>query len=750
VTLTGGVPPFQFAWSDSPPNTYQSTSSRTVTRFESASASAPTYTIRSITSGCLIGTVAGSATVSPSTAPAVTSITGGTTTCPGGGPVTLTATLAGEGLPFTLTWSDGFVQTAETLTVTRTVDPATSTTYMVNTIRNAAGCSATPAGVWATVSRRIPPTATVSSAGWQYCPGGTGRINVSLNGTAPYFITWSDGFTQTIPAGSPSTFQREVGPLTSTTYTITSISDSYCTGTATGSATLAPKATASAVVSGGGTFCGTGSASVTATLTGTPPFRITWSNGFSETTSSTTVTRQFSPTVETTYTITSLGDASCSTGGTATGSATVTPKARPTASVSGTGSYCAGSSATITANLTGTAPFSLTWSDGVTQTVTQGTQAVRQVSPASTYPYSVSSISDANCSGTSTGTAIITPRAIPTATVSGTTSYCGNGSATIWANLTGTGPFSITWSDGVTQTIANGTSTNRQVSPAAATTYTVTAVSDAYCTGTSSGSATITPRAIPSATVSGGGSYCPGGSATVTANLSGTAPFTVRWSDGYTQTVPSGTVASRQVTPSSEWTYSLIEFSDAYCSGTFSGSATVTARPAPAVTVSGGGTFCEGTTVGISATLSGTAPFTVTWSDGITQTVASGNTATRQVSPLAATTYTATVTDAFCNGTSSGSAVVTPTKKPVITTQPQSKTIAKRSATTLTVATTESGLNYQWYQGASGTTTLPVGTNSPSFTTPKLTATTQYWVKIWKSSCASFPTNSATATITVQ
>lgn len=39
-------------------------------------------------------------------------------------------------------------------------------------------------------------------------------------------------------------------------------------------------------------------------------------------------------------------------------------------------------------------------------------------------------------------------------------------------------------------------------------------------------------------------------------------------------------------------------------------------------------------------------------------------------------------------------------------------------------------INYQWYQGQSGDTRTPVGTNSYIFTTPPLTTTTPYWVRI--------------------
>jgi len=68
---------------------------------------------------------------------------------------------------------------------------------------------------------------------------------------------------------------------------------------------------------------------------------------------------------------------------------------------------------------------------------------------------------------------------------------------------------------------------------------------------------------------------------------------------------------------------------------------------------------------------------------------------------------------------------------PVITTQPASGTVPSGQSATLTVvASGAAPLNYQWYQGAAGNTSTPVGTNSASFTTPVLTATASYWVRV--------------------
>lgn len=89
-----------------------------------------------------------------------------------------------------------------------------------------------------------------------------------------------------------------------------------------------------------------------------------------------------------------------------------------------------------------------------------------------------------------------------------------------------------------------------------------------------------------------------------------------------------------------------------------------------------------------------------------------------------------------------------PAAAPAIVTEPADDTVAPGETATLSVvASGTTPLAYQWYQGTAGTTTTPVGTDAPSFTTPALTATTQYWVRVTN---ALGGADSRTATVTVE
>jgi serine protease AprX len=133
--------------------------------------------------------------------------------------------------------------------------------------------------------------------------------------------------------------------------------------------------------------------------------------------------------------------------------------------------------------------------------------------------------------------------AIP-ANVSGSTAVCSGSPATLTVNFAGTGPWTLTWSDGFVQNVSTNPAT-RSVSPTSATTYTLTSVSSTGCNQPGAGSATISiapPLSSTSASVSGSttiGTPCTGGTATVTATGGGTA--THQW--GY-RTTSGGTITN--------------------------------------------------------------------------------------------------------------------------------------------------------------------------------------------------------------
>ena len=99
----------------------------------------------------------------------------------------------------------------------------------------------------------------------------------------------------------------------------------------------------------------------------------------------------------------------------------------------------------------------------------------------------------------------------PVAIVSGDVTICANGTAVISLTLAGRAPWSVTWSDGLTQTYGSSSAT-RSVQPAATTIYSITSVSDATGSGHAYGSAHIEVDGPPPAPAISGTLTVPDGS----------------------------------------------------------------------------------------------------------------------------------------------------------------------------------------------------------------------------------------------
>ncbi|MDZ4702367.1 MAG: MopE-related protein, partial [Saprospiraceae bacterium] len=145
-------------------------------------------------------------------------------------------------------------------------------------------------------------------------------------------------------------------------------------------------------------------------LTGTPPnYTYSWSSTPSGFTSSTQNPTGVTATTTTTYTATITGLGGC----TNTAQVVVTVNPAPTATVSGGGTVCSTDPLpNVDFALTGTGPWDLTYNDGTNNVPVLGIAASPYTitnAPAGTY--TVVSVSDANCSGTGSGsvTVAVTP-----------------------------------------------------------------------------------------------------------------------------------------------------------------------------------------------------------------------------------------------------------------------------------------------------------------------------------------------------
>lgn len=625
------------------------------------------YTVTGTSSGCS-STAVSTVTVNPVPTISVNSVS----IC-NGSSATLTSTPSSLG--GTYSWMPGGGSTQ-----TISVSPSSNTTYTVT--YTLLGCSNTGTGT-ATVNPL--PTATLSGGG-MICPGSTSTMNITLTGTGPWSFSYSDGSTTT-PVTGVATSPYTITTGLSGNYSLISVSDANCNGTMSGTASItyvSPIIISNVVVAcnGMGTNYGvsfeiTGGDAAsyivtggTGSITSSAPYIYSDSVASSDPNYSYSITDGFNCAPQT---ISGVQNCNC-----------------PAAAVmSGGGTICAGASTTVNITLSGVAPWDITYSDGTSNTTVTGiVSSPYIITTGAAGSYSVVSVSDANCMGSSSGAASVIVNPVPTVSVNSSTICEGSSENLIATPSTLGGTYS--WSTGgSTQTIA--------VNPATTTTYSVTYTLSGC---SNSGTGTVTVNALPTILVNST-SICSGSTATLTAS-GGT---TYSWSTGSTGNPES-------VSPSVTTSYTVTGTTSG-CSNT--AVATVTVSAAMSVAVNSP-TICEGQT----ATLTSSGGTTYTWSTG-------GSSNPEIVSPLATTSYTVTGTTSGCSGT----AIATVTVAPVPSVSVNSQTICEGQTATLT---SSGGTSYSWSTGGT----------SISETVSPLT-TTSYTVTGTTSGCSA----TAVATVTV-
>jgi hypothetical protein len=236
------------------------------------------------------------------------------------------------------------------------------------------------------------------------------------------------------------------------------------------------------------------------------------------------------------------------------------------------------------------------------------------VNPTTTTTYEISSITyDGNCTTTvGSGTPVVTVNPHPTATITGDNTICNGDNTDLSITFTGTAPF-IFDIDGATHT-AYAMTTTVNVHPTLTTTYHVTALTDAHCTGTGAdlgGSVVVTVNPRPTASLAGDKTICIGTSTTLTVTVTTTAgPWTGTLTDGTTfgsSTSPFTVLVS----PTTTTTYHIATLINepTGCSGSGSdltGGAVVTVNTLSDPPMAGSDyTICRGGDVSLSLSPSG-------------------------------------------------------------------------------------------------------------------------------------------------
>lgn len=530
-------------------------------------------------------------------------------------------------------------------------NPTISTQYTV-TGDNSSGCVNTQT-IDITVSPAFTVAATTSSN--TICAGAT----ATLTGTGASTYIWNPG------AQSGNTVT--VTPTITTTYTVDGDNGLGCFNSDTITITVIPVPSLS-IVATSTALCSSGS--ITLTASGGTTF--TWSP-----VSATTASVVDSPTITTTYTVSSENITGCISTETITINVGTNPSITITASPLGT--LCAGTTATLTAN--GAATYTWNPSGAITNTITDA--------PSITTTYTITGDNGFGCTSTNTFVLEVATGTSMTV-VASPTAACANSTFT----LTASGATTYTWLP------MNTSSTSETVTPSVSTTYTVLG-DNGTCIASATVVANITPGPANVTPLVSGSITCIG-DVTLTATSTSTDAVTYSWTgpSSFTSSVQSPTT-----TVAGDYTVSVTDVTSGCSSTTLITVGTETVIPNLTATTSGS-LGCT-TSVTLTATSSTTNTLTYDWS-GPSSYTASVQSPTTSI----AGDYTVTVNDALTGCTSSETVTIgTNTTIPSVTAL-TSGSLGCNGTVTLDAASTSTTLTYMWDGPSSFTSSVQSPTTS--------------------------------------
>ena len=252
-------------------------------------------------------------------------------------------------------------------------------------------------------------------------------------------------------------------------------------------------------------------------------------------------------------------------------------------------------------------------------------------------------------------------------------------------------------------------------------TYTVVATNTSTgCVKTMSGSKSVTVNVLPTVySVTGGGSYCSGGSG-VTVGLSDSQSginYQLKRNGSNTGSPVSGTgnaISFGNQTSAGTYTVEATNASTS-CSRTMSGSKSVTVKSLPTLyTVTGGGEYCQdesGPVVGLSDSQSGVS-YQLKRNGSNVSSLSGTGSAISFGSQYTAGTYTVVATKSGCTRTMSGSVSVVQNPLPFPYSVTGGGDICTGESVNISLSDSETGVSYQLKRGGSNVGSAKSGTGS--------------------------------------
>ena len=703
---------------------------------------AGTYTVvaTNISTTCS-SNMAGSATVVINPLPTAFSVTGGGTACAGTAGVTVGMANSVSGINYQL--YNGASATGSPVAGTGAAisfgSQTVSGTYSVLATNATTSCTN---GMTGTVGVTInsAPAAFAVTGGGSYCAGGTG-VTIGLAGSVT-------GFNYQLYNGATSVGSPVAGTGSSISFGLQTAAGTYtvlatnttttCTGAMTGSAviTINPLPTAY-TVTGGGAYCAGGTGVTVGLSNSATGINYQLYNGASAISSpvagSGSAISFGSQTLAGTYTVLATNTTtSCSVA--MSGSAVVVMNALPVAqTITGGGSFCAGGAGVavgLGSSQTGIS-YQLYSGPSTVGAALAGTgSALSFGNQATAGVYTVLATNTVTaCFNSMSGSATVVVNPLPPAyVVTGGGNYCSGGSGVaIGLNGSNTGiSYQLYNGAAVSGTAVAGT--NAAISfgtRTASGTYSVLATNTVTgCTNNMLSTAAIIIDPLPTAmTITGGGSYCAGGSGVAIGLSSSNSGINYQLYNGASMVgspvAGTGVVISfGSQTASGTYTV-LATNSITSCTNPMTGSATIIINPLPNTqSVTGGGTYCEntgGVPVGLASSQTGINYRVYNGATAMGSVVAGTGAAISFGNQTLAGTYTVLATDATtsCTNAMTGSAIIIMNPAPTAYNVTGGGAYCEGgSGVAIGLSNSATGISYQLYRGATTVGTPVAGTGA--------------------------------------
>ena len=447
-----------------------------------------------------------------------------------------------------------------------------------------------------------------------------------------------------------------------------------------------------------------------------------------------------------------------------------------TPSITGSTTICSGSTATLTINGT---PNSIV--DYSIDTITSatpitlnnlgvGTITTPSLTLNSTYTLtSVSFPTNPSCTKTINVSTTIAINSVPFASITGTTTICTGGSATITFGGTPNAIITYNVNNGTNQLINLDVTGNATIPNTALTstiTYNLVSVTSSdipSCTKTYTGiSAIITVQSSLTASISGATTVCSGATTLITFTGTPNATVTYTLNNGSNQTIILNNLGVASITPSPTITstYALVNvsLSGSTCTQSLTQSVTVNIISPPTASIVATNSICNGSTA--SVTLSGTPNAVVTYNinGGTNQNLTINASGSNTITTLGLTTDTTynlisvSITNGItCTKNLTDFATINVTSIPTVITTPTTQTICSGQSALVNLTSNLSTTTYSWTVTQTGVTGAIAGNgnliNQIVTATGATSGTVIYTITPISNNCLGTP---KTVTITVK